>query len=82
MALGIQGQSKTYGPFAAAIAFGLIVAMAGTLFAVPLFYSTILDVQARVSARWHRFRKGPGGLEGTPSALAASKLETSSKELS
>lgn len=51
MALGIQGQSKTYGPFAAAISFGLIAATAGTLFAVPLFYSSILDLQSRVSRR-------------------------------
>jgi HAE1 family hydrophobic/amphiphilic exporter-1 len=52
MALGLQGESKTYGPFAAAIAFGLIVAMAGTLFAVPLVYTSLIVWQERVRGWW------------------------------
>jgi HAE1 family hydrophobic/amphiphilic exporter-1 len=41
MALGLQGGSKSYGPFAASIVFGLIVAMVGTLFIVPLTYTSL-----------------------------------------
>ncbi len=62
MALGIQGSSKTYGPFAAAIAFGLIVAMVGTLFAVPLAYSSLISLQERLG----RLRRPGGG--GSPPA--------------
>ena len=51
MALGLQGSSKTYGPFAAAISFGLLVGMVGTLFAVPLAYSGLVVTQGRVG-RW------------------------------
>ena len=47
MALGLVGASKTYGPFAASIAFGLLFAMFGTLFVVPLSYSTLITAQAR-----------------------------------
>ena len=45
MAFGFQGTSKTYGPFAAAISFGLIIAMVGTLFAIPLAYSSLVEVE-------------------------------------
>jgi HAE1 family hydrophobic/amphiphilic exporter-1 len=48
MALGLQGASKTYGPFAACISFGLIVAMVGTLFAVPLTYTSLVVWQERI----------------------------------
>ena len=34
MAMGLQGSSKSYGPFAASIAFGLLFAMIGTLFVI------------------------------------------------
>jgi HAE1 family hydrophobic/amphiphilic exporter-1 len=47
MAFGVGGASKTYGPFAASISFGLIVAMVGTLFAVPLAYTSLLALQER-----------------------------------
>lgn len=50
MAFGLQGASKTYGPFAAAICFGLIVATIGTLYAVPLTYTALLGAQARLAA--------------------------------
>ncbi|MEN8180916.1 MAG: efflux RND transporter permease subunit [Myxococcota bacterium] len=65
MALGLQGSSKTYGPFAASIAFGLIVAMVGTLFAVPLVYTSLIVAQDRVARRWAHFR----GHELPPSPL-------------
>jgi len=57
MAIGLQGASKTYGPFAAAISFGLLVAMAGTLFVVPLVYTLVQDASgwgAGLRARWGR----------------------------
>ena len=50
MALGLAGDSKNYGPFAAAITFGLMVAMVGTLFIVPLAYTSLIVLQER----WHR----------------------------
>ena len=50
MALGLQGASKTYGPFAAAIAFGLLFAMLGTLFVIPLSYSTLAVAEQRFRA--------------------------------
>ena len=50
MALGLQGASKTYGPFAAAIAFGLLFAMLGTLFVIPLTYSTLAVAEQRFRA--------------------------------
>ncbi len=62
MALGLQGESKTYGPFAAAIAFGLMVATIGTLFAVPLSYTSLLVWQERIGRRWRRGRETPGTL--------------------
>jgi multidrug efflux pump subunit AcrB len=56
MALGLQGSSKTYGPFAASIVFGLIVAMVGTLFAVPLVYTSLIVSQERAGRLWRRLR--------------------------
>jgi HAE1 family hydrophobic/amphiphilic exporter-1 len=47
MALGFGGESKTYGPFAASISFGLIFAMIGTLFAVPLAYTSLIEGQEK-----------------------------------
>lgn len=58
MALGLQGESKTYGPFAASISFGLIVAMAGTLYAVPSCYTSLLVWQERIERRWTAWRRG------------------------
>jgi HAE1 family hydrophobic/amphiphilic exporter-1 len=48
MALGLAGVSKSYGPFAAALTFGLMVAMFGTLFAVPLSYTSLILLQDRL----------------------------------
>jgi HAE1 family hydrophobic/amphiphilic exporter-1 len=42
MALGLVGASKTYGPFATGISFGLVFAMLGTLFCVPLAYTILI----------------------------------------
>ena len=54
MAIGLQGSSKTYGPFAAAISFGLIVAMVGTLFAIPVVYTGLVDGQLHAQRLWRR----------------------------
>jgi HAE1 family hydrophobic/amphiphilic exporter-1 len=54
MALGLAGVSKNYGPFAAAITFGLMVAMVGTLFIVPLAYTSLIVLQERVHRRLGR----------------------------
>jgi len=56
MAFGLQGASSTYGPFAAAISFGLIFAMMGTLFAVPVAYTAIIDMGTWSAASWARLR--------------------------
>ncbi|MDC1294712.1 efflux RND transporter permease subunit [Myxococcota bacterium] len=47
MALGLQGSSKSYGPFASAIAFGLLFAMIGTLFVIPLSYAIFTKAEER-----------------------------------
>lgn len=47
MAFGLQGSSKSYGPFAAAIAFGLLFAMIGTLFVIPLSYASFASAEER-----------------------------------
>ena len=54
MALGLAGASKSYGPFAASITFGLIVAMVGTLFAVPLLGT---DIHAPTAAILYQLRE-------------------------
>jgi HAE1 family hydrophobic/amphiphilic exporter-1 len=59
MALGVQGSSKTYGPFAAAISFGLMFAMVGTLFAVPVAYIALIEGQAKGARVWARWRGRP-----------------------
>ncbi len=56
MALGLAGASKTYGPFAASVAFGLLFAMFGTLFVIPLSYSTMITAQARWTRLVSRLR--------------------------
>ncbi len=56
MALGLQGSSKSYGPFAASIAFGLLFAMIGTLFVVPLSYSTVASADERRKRLWRWLR--------------------------
>jgi HAE1 family hydrophobic/amphiphilic exporter-1 len=71
MALGIAGESKTYGPFAASIAFGLLFAMIGTLFVVPLSYSTLITGQqagARLLQGWRAGRSPEGPNVAPPEA--------------
>ncbi len=60
MALGMHGGSRSFGPFAAAITFGLIVATVGTLFAVPLSYTILIRAQDRL------LRRGTRGPHITP----------------
>lgn len=72
MAFGLQGASKTYGPFAASIAFGLVVAMAGTLFAVPLTYTSLIEWQGRWARRLGRGRE-PGAASGPAGGRTAER---------
>jgi len=51
MALGISGKSVVYGPFAAAIVFGLSVASILTLFLVPSLYLSLEKAKESVRAR-------------------------------
>ena len=46
MALGLSGYSRVFGPFAAAIVFGLLSASLLTLFVVPALYLTLEDLRA------------------------------------
>ncbi|MFP8875562.1 MAG: efflux RND transporter permease subunit, partial [Myxococcota bacterium] len=56
MALGLQGASLSYGPFASSIAFGLLFAMVGTLFVIPLSYSTLARAEERGRVLWRHLR--------------------------
>lgn len=60
MAFGLQGSSKSYGPFAAAIAFGLLFAMIGTLLVIPLSYASFATAQERVEHLVARARAAVG----------------------
>jgi hypothetical protein len=72
MALGLQGQSKSYGPFAASIVFGLSFAMVGTLFIVPLAYTSLIRLQERMRfGRDRRSGERPGHLEPVPASRRA-----------
>jgi hypothetical protein len=51
MALGISGKSVVYGPFAAAIVFGLGVASLLTLFLVPSLYLSLEIASDSMRAR-------------------------------
>ncbi|MGH0033438.1 MAG: efflux RND transporter permease subunit [Myxococcota bacterium] len=51
MAMGLQGGSIVFGPFASAIVFGLGVASALTLFVVPSLYLVLEDVETRLRRR-------------------------------
>ncbi len=51
MAMGLSGGSQVFGPFAAAIVFGLAVASSLTLFVVPALYVGLEDVRTWVLAR-------------------------------
>jgi len=57
MAFGLQGSSKSYGPFAAAIAFGLLFAMVGTLFVIPLSYASFASFEERAKGAFGRTRE-------------------------
>ncbi len=70
MALGLQGASKTYGPFAASIAFGLFVAMIGTLFVVPLAYMSLIVWQERLGRVGRAVASRFAGLRGSHGATA------------
>ena len=54
MALGLTGKSVVYGPFAAAIVFGLAFASLLTLFVVPSLYLGIEDAKAAFERRFGR----------------------------
>jgi multidrug efflux pump len=60
MAIGLQGSSKSYGPFAASIAFGLLFAMIGTLFVIPLSYRTLAAMDTRRARLWVRLKEKLG----------------------
>ncbi len=51
MALGVSGKSVVYGPFAAAIVFGLSVASILTLFLVPSLYLSLEKASESIRAR-------------------------------
>ena len=65
MAMGLSGGSKVFGPFAAAIVFGLAVASGLTLFVVPSLYLALEDAGA-----WFR---------GLPAALSRRFASETSK---
>ena len=65
MAMGLSGGSKVFGPFAAAIVFGLAVASGLTLFVVPSLYLALEDAGA-----WFR---------GLPAALSRRLASETSK---
>jgi HAE1 family hydrophobic/amphiphilic exporter-1 len=64
MAIGLSGGSKVFGPFAAAIVFGLAVASALTLFVVPALYLTLEDLQRWISRQ--RRSSAKADLDVTP----------------
>jgi multidrug efflux pump subunit AcrB len=66
MALGLLGSSKSYGPFAATIAFGLLFAMIGTLFVIPLAYATLAIFEERLARLWASLRGRPGRSSDAP----------------
>ncbi|MFP6605348.1 MAG: efflux RND transporter permease subunit, partial [Myxococcota bacterium] len=68
MAIGLSGGSSTFGPFAAAIVFGLAVASTLTLFVVPALYLLLEDVQAWTLGLMRSRRKTDAGLAGGPRA--------------
>ncbi|MDJ0849420.1 MAG: efflux RND transporter permease subunit [Myxococcota bacterium] len=54
MAIGLTGYSHVFGPFAAAIVFGLASASLLTLFVVPSLYLELEDLKAAVRRRFRR----------------------------
>jgi hypothetical protein len=73
MAFGLQGSSKSYGPFASSIAFGLIFAMIGTLFVIPLSYASANTAEKRfreLAGRFSKsFQRSPGADESRPPSV-------------
>jgi HAE1 family hydrophobic/amphiphilic exporter-1 len=67
MALGLTGKSVVFGPFAAAIVFGLALASLLTLFVVPSLYLGLEDAKRAFSRRW---REAPRTDRGGSSAEA------------
>ncbi len=65
MAFGLTGYSRVFGPFAAAIVFGLLSASLLTLFVVPALYLALEDLRGsvarRVSSRRPQLAPQPGG---------------------
>ena len=61
MALGLSGKSVVFGPFAAAIVFGLAMASLLTLFVVPALYLGLEDGVEALSRRWREARRTVGG---------------------
>jgi multidrug efflux pump subunit AcrB len=59
MALGLTGKSVVYGPFAAAIVFGLATASLLTLFVVPTLYLGLEDAREALARLWRGQRGGP-----------------------
>ncbi len=51
MAMGLGGVSSVFGPFAAAIVAGLVVASGLTLFVVPSLYLALEDIKVRILGR-------------------------------
>ncbi|MDJ0869814.1 MAG: efflux RND transporter permease subunit [Myxococcota bacterium] len=54
MALGLSGRHPVYGPFAAALVFGLAIASALTLFVVPALYLSLESLRTRAARAWGR----------------------------
>jgi multidrug efflux pump subunit AcrB len=69
MALGLHGGSRSFGPLAASLAFGLMFAMLGTLFIVPLCYTLLIRAQDRMNGRL-RSPRGGGESPAIPDAPA------------
>jgi len=69
MALGITGYSQIFGPFAAAIVFGLASASALTLFVVPSLYLSLEGLSGRLRGLRDGRRAGAlrAGLRGARS---------------
>ncbi|MEE2674460.1 MAG: efflux RND transporter permease subunit [Myxococcota bacterium] len=66
MAIGLSGGSSTFGPFAAAIVFGLAVASTLTLFVVPALYLVLEDFQAWIVSLIRSNRRADGSVSGGP----------------
>jgi len=68
MAIGLSGGSSTFGPFAAAIVFGLAVASGLTLFVVPALYLALEDFQAWLVRSTRSRRTPPAAVSEDPPA--------------